>query len=380
MTRLLGLLLLIFGTKTVCDSSTYGQEKLRAAVPVLLPLESEPYVATRLVGGTEQSQDLLFSTDGKWLWTATNQAQVRQWDTSEWKVEKDYSQFSIGGQQKSKSGFVSLHFIQNTGTLLATAHDAIELIQVNSEISARKGFGGTPLIGCKSSPDGKWFVAVGGDSLLAFPLDSMINDVGDLVLQSDSKMREPIALKEQITSFDFVGNDRIAVGFEGFHGTAARTEILHFPSGTKTELHYPGAIVVCAPNGRWLATDRVLVDLHAKPMQAKRLVDAHRVTAITFSGDSAWFATGGEDGRIMIWDSATARQIATIDAHIRKVDSLSISPDGRWLASTGSSHIEDRWPKIWDAVKIRAKKPKGLEQRIVSADHKIRQACIMEGS
>jgi WD40 repeat protein len=67
--------------------------------------------------------------------------------------------------------------------------------------------------------------------------------------------------------------------------------------------------------------------------------------AITFSNDGALLAAGGREGRVKLWDTATAKQLATLEGHVGIVWSVAISPDARTLASAGA----DGKIVLWDA-------------------------------
>jgi WD40 repeat protein len=70
------------------------------------------------------------------------------------------------------------------------------------------------------------------------------------------------------------------------------------------------------------------------------------VTAVAFSPDRRWAATGGEDKTIRIWDLATASEQRVLTGHTDRVTSLAFSPDGQRLASTSA----DGTVRLWDPV------------------------------
>ncbi|MBX3399640.1 MAG: WD40 repeat domain-containing protein [Gemmataceae bacterium] len=68
------------------------------------------------------------------------------------------------------------------------------------------------------------------------------------------------------------------------------------------------------------------------------------VTAIAFTADGAIVASGHDDGKVRLWDSAKLEMVAELSGHPMPVSALAFSPDGRKLASAG----EDRAVRIWD--------------------------------
>ena len=68
------------------------------------------------------------------------------------------------------------------------------------------------------------------------------------------------------------------------------------------------------------------------------------VTAVTYSPDGAFLASGGEDATVRLWDPARGRAIRTLAGHGAGVKSLAFSPDSKMLAS-GSA---DRTVRLWD--------------------------------
>ena len=73
---------------------------------------------------------------------------------------------------------------------------------------------------------------------------------------------------------------------------------------------------------------------------------ASAVTAVAFSRDRRWAATGGEDKTIRIWDLATASEQRVLTGHTDRVTSLAFSPGGKRLASTSA----DGTVRLWDPV------------------------------
>jgi WD40 repeat protein len=87
------------------------------------------------------------------------------------------------------------------------------------------------------------------------------------------------------------------------------------------------------------------------------------VRALSFSPDSRWLATGGDDHSVIIWEIAALRIIRRVTTGNESVGAVAFSPDGRQLlAGTGKSGVlrrvngvptevvEDCSPYIWDTA------------------------------
>jgi WD40 repeat protein len=64
-------------------------------------------------------------------------------------------------------------------------------------------------------------------------------------------------------------------------------------------------------------------------------------------------ASGSEDNTVRLWDIYTKQCVAVLEGHIKWVNSVAFSPDGRLLAS--ASH--DSTVRLWDVVKRKAASP-----------------------
>jgi len=70
------------------------------------------------------------------------------------------------------------------------------------------------------------------------------------------------------------------------------------------------------------------------------------VTAVTFSPDGAWLATGSDDTTVRLWEASSGREIRKLTGHDGSIRGLAFSSDGRYLASGNS----DGTVKLWDVA------------------------------
>ena len=82
------------------------------------------------------------------------------------------------------------------------------------------------------------------------------------------------------------------------------------------------------------------------------------VHSLAFSPDGATLAAGSRDGTVVLWDTETARRVATHEGHTADVRSLAFSLDGATLASGA----RDGTVLVWDLT------PRPHALRIVSGD------------
>jgi WD40 repeat protein len=59
---------------------------------------------------------------------------------------------------------------------------------------------------------------------------------------------------------------------------------------------------------------------------------------VTFDLESQLIASGGEDGKILIWNVATGNSLAAIEGTMSRVFSIAFCMGGTWLAAGGNEH------------------------------------------
>lgn len=88
----------------------------------------------------------------------------------------------------------------------------------------------------------------------------------------------------------------------------------------------------------------VLYDTHARQRTASPPVQPAPVTAVAFSPDSKWLATGSSDGSVTVWDPSAPRAVATFNGGQAPVRALAFKPDGTVLAAGA----DDGNVRLWD--------------------------------
>jgi dipeptidyl aminopeptidase/acylaminoacyl peptidase len=70
------------------------------------------------------------------------------------------------------------------------------------------------------------------------------------------------------------------------------------------------------------------------------------VKAVTVSSDGRWIASGSEDRTVRLWSATTGQPVATLTGHDASVWAVAFSPDTTRLVSGG----EDRALRLWDVA------------------------------
>jgi WD40 repeat protein len=97
---------------------------------------------------------------------------------------------------------------------------------------------------------------------------------------------------------------------------------------------------------------------------------------VAFSPDGGRIVTGSEDGTAKIWDTASGRELITLNGYPKSVYSVTFSPDGMKVATGGAAnHVliypaldwrktpeelerekVERWRRMWKEAQEKKKK------------------------
>jgi WD40 repeat protein len=291
-----------------------------------------------LRGSTDEIYGLALSPDGTTLASASKDGVVAFWSALPRQEEELPKLIPLGGF--GRPAFAPAAFAPDSRVLAVLREGTVRRLDLGtSEETEQIPALGADVYTVAYSPDGTLLVSGGqsgrirvwscAERRLLRELDDHRESIFLLRFRADGT---------RLLSMDVEGK---AIWWDTLTWQAVRTFVPESRGG-----------VAVSPGGRLLAagtrTDGVCWlnaetgELLATTTGAHR----HGVVGVAFSADGSQVASVAEDGTVAIWDSSSFRLIAAFKGHMQGAHGVAFSPDGRRLATGGGSSRDT--VKLWD--------------------------------
>jgi WD40 repeat protein len=300
------------------------------------------FVRRNGVGHSLQSSRILFSADGKTLFTG-NDRSVHGWDTA-----TGQERFQLQHSKKMATR-VSTVVFSCDGKHFATASTEESEVRVWDTKTGRqlhvlhgpKGYG----THCVAFNHDGSLLATGGD-------DHMVH-LWDMKRGKEIRTLDGPLSKVVAVAFSSDGKELAIARVGRESSTIHLWEIGAARRRPRKVLAAPGVTALeYSPDGKTLAWiyQGQMVRLLDTATGVERLPFASHsawVNAIAYAPDGRLIVTGSDDSTIRLWEADTGKLRGVLHGHKEAVSSLAFSPDGQWLASASA----DKTAMLWNVAK-----------------------------
>jgi WD40 repeat protein len=322
---------------------------LLPVVPAELPANvSRVYSAPRLRHG-DIIYSLSYSSDGQRLATASKDGTVKIWDLSNGRELLSYR--GHGGPVRA------VVFAPNDKFIVSAGGTEVHVWNPDDGKLIRKFTAHTKTINAVAvRPDSKR-IASGGDDLSVRIWDP---DADKPVLEITGTPQDAAP----VMSLAYSPNGKLLAWIESGGTSAGVLKVQELEAEAvrrvrfNSHVHQAGGYQIAySPDGKWIATvgerrARVLTapnqdgpnDNAVGTQQREYTGHGGLASAVAFSKDGRFLATGSADNVVRVWDtSASDKLVRTFHGHDHQITALAFSPDGEYLASASMDQNVRLW-------------------------------------
>jgi WD40 repeat protein len=281
---------------------------------------------------TSFTRALVFSADGKALFTGSADGVIRSWDPETGQPI---------GSFKGHAGEVRSLAFNPAGNQLASASFdyAARLWDFDIVVQARDFTQHTgPVWSAGFSPDGKRLVTAGADKTVR--VSDLATGKAELTITGHNAPVTAAMFSPDGSYLASVGGDKTLRLWDARTGNPLRTGEGHTATITALDISADGKRILTGGADRrvrvWDAdTCKPVVTIEDNPSL---------VAAVALSRDGKQIAVGNVDQSVCLYDAATGKLQHRWIAHGVAVSSVAYSPDGQLLATGGSDQLVRVWP------------------------------------
>ena len=319
---------------------------------------------TALKGHTGKIRDIAFSPDSRTLITASRDNTMRLWEVNRGTEQKNLptpddkinplaaadrmlKMLEHGILPKKRDDVRSVKFSKDGTQLISASSDgSLHVWNVDTgryELSFSLGAYTNSVSDLTFSTDSKYLVSNTALepracvwSVETFTQDAILTppqEVVELAFSADLKKLVGRGLLQKIQVWDAVTKEHLST-LEGTERMTSYWPLVFSPDGT-----------ILAGRGRIGALGNKVRVWETDTGDQLFTLGGHTgaVSRYRFSPDSKVFASGGEDGTIVLWDIKTGKSLLNLIGHTKQIRALAFSTDSQTLASGGGNEIH-----LWD--------------------------------